>query len=505
MSLFDEQTGSFNYSFNVSTQTGNNVSWQLHLGYSGSQESEYSNPSLLQNINNEIGSSYSIDQSNDYLYIGNPESGIVDVFKNDFFVNDGSNVFTKQNRLMGANHGDISGFGAFTKGTEKVLFVSAPYSSNNEGAIFSFNVNLTGQGGATGLYSWNQRHVISGATGQSGYFGSCIDIVPDSSEYLVSVSATGEGSGSGCVYLYDQDGRRFLKKLEHTGHNVSGFGKSFSFCEVEDIRYLAIGYDQGGTGKINTYKESNPREKDFEFFSGLESSNSHYEDMFGYFIDSAEDAFLVAAPKDNQSGAAYYYSFDNDQGDFLLRQKITPSGLAYGDNFGKNVSFDNVDAIITSDKNSGQGYLYYNDNGNWTGVSEVTGGNNTISGSFGGSISGSFATSLLGDVVVVGSSSESSTYYFSTGDLIEELITGMSFSGHKGKLYDSDGHFIYGYKSQKQFEVKGTVRSGDYNIYIGDHLYNAYIQKPNMVFNWLNFDETGNLFYYDASIYTVEL
>ena len=504
MSFFEAQSGNFNYAFNVTVSTGTNASWSFSMGYLSGADSLYEDTDLYQYVGSEIGNAYSVSQSNDYLFIGNPESGLVEVFQNPFYLSGGQdNTFEKINRLTGYNVSGISGFGEYLKTDNSFTLVGAPFSNGNKGATFAFFETLKNLGGATGNGSWNQESFLTGYY-ESGYFGSRFDLIADGSEYIAAISATGEVSGSGCVYLYDQSARRFLKKIDASGEGVRSFGKSVGFCEIENVKYLAIGYDQNGTGKLNTYKESYQGQKDFLFYQQINSNSSHSGDMFAYQIDGFEDKFLVSAPNENETGAVHYYLFNNDIAQFKLAQKITKDDNGSGNFFGKNISFDGEHLVVTSNKNSGIACIYYNDKNYFKKVDQITGSNNLNSGTFGGNIYGSFATSLLGDVTVIGSSYETGIYYFSTGDYQFDNITGISFSGSQGKLYDSDGHFLYGYQANEQFAVSGSVQTGSYNVFIEDHLYNGHIEKPNIISNWFDFEGTDNLSYYDGSIYTVE-
>ena len=158
MSFFEAQSGNFNYAFNVAVSTGANTSWGFSMGYLSGADSLYEDTDLYQYIGSEIGNAYSVSQSNDYLFIGNPESGLVDVFQNPFYLSgDQNNTFEKRNRLIGSGVSDISGFGEYLKTDNSFTLVGAPFSNGNSGATFAFFETLTNLGGATGTGSWNQE------------------------------------------------------------------------------------------------------------------------------------------------------------------------------------------------------------------------------------------------------------------------------------------------------------------------------------------------------------
>ena len=509
MANFSEVSGDLNYSFSFAAKTGANTSWKFSLIYDSGSDSEFESPTLSQYIPNELGSSYSMDQSNTYLAIGDPNSGAVDIYLNPHYLYNATGTpltnnssFKKLNRLTGEGTGVVSGFGDKLKLINNFIVVGAKNSNDNSGTVFGFyNYNTSeGGGGATGNNNWNQAFEINGTTG-SGYFGSAVNAIKNSSLHLVAASATGEFDGSGAVYLYDNDGNEFLKKLAPSGDQIAAYGKSLQFLFAQNVSYIGVGFEQGGTGKVDLYKESTPGEFDYQLSQTLQSQNPSNGDMFGYSLEGDSDYFVVGAPKELNSGAAYHYQYNAENGTFDQKQRIVPSDLSVDNNFGKNVCFDGSNGIITSDKDSGKGYIYHQEDGEWQNISAVSGVNNTIDGSFGGNISGSYSTVLIENVLTIGSSSESGSYFFTTGGADTDLITGLYFSGNQGKIYDQDGHFIYGYTPVDTYSVSGSMSTGHYNMIIKNHICNSYISKPNIQINGWKLSGEENLNSYSFSIF----
>jgi len=73
MADFDKVSGDINYEFSFSTKTGD-VSWEFAIIYDSGSSSQFEAPTLSQYVPNELGNSYSADQSNLYLALGDPES-----------------------------------------------------------------------------------------------------------------------------------------------------------------------------------------------------------------------------------------------------------------------------------------------------------------------------------------------------------------------------------------------------------------------------------------------
>lgn len=502
MITFPPQENNFNYTFEFQPKTGS-VSWSLDFGYQEDTLSLYDNLSFSGLISGEFNESYSLEQNNDYLAIGDPNQGIVDVYENFYYTINGDNVYNKRNKLSGGILDNISGFGKTIALREDYLFVGAPNSNDQKGYAFLFEQFTSNNIGGTGTTEWGQDSFATGSE-TSGYFGCSIDAVLHNAQYIVAVGATGEKTGQGAVHLYKNDFVNSLGKIEPTDENVSMFGKSLHFTSAENIRYLAIGYEQGGTGKIKMYKESAPNLLDFTPYRTLISDNPSSGDMFGYSIEGDTEYFVIGSPNENGSGAAYYYKYNKDLGLFENKQRIVPADLGAQDYFGKNVSFKNNDGIITSNNSSGKGYIYYNNNDTWEQVSETSGANNVNSGSFGGDISGSFNTSIYNNLLMVGSSNEQPTYIYTTGGATSLQTTGFSISGIDGKLYDNDGNFIYGYSTQTSHKIEGQVFSGNSSIFINNRLYSSDISRNTGAINAWQFSGGDSLRFYYLKIYDIE-
>jgi len=499
MNIIPQQDKDFNYTLGFKTKTGDS-SWAISFGSEIGHVSQYDNLFLTGFISGEYNQSYSLSQNNNYLAIGDPDQGIVDVYENFFYsINRNDDRFIKRNKLYGAGVNDISGFGQSLFLIDDALIVGAPFSNNNAGASFVYRQYKTNKAGSTGNNEWNQTLYKSGSV-PSGLFGHSHAAVDLGADYLFAISAIGEKNNSGAVYLYQDNLSTFMSKLEPEESGVTSFGRSLYFCSAENIQYLAVGYEQYGTGKIKMYKETATKELDFYPYRTLISDNPSSGDLFGYSIEGDDDYFVVGCPNENNSGAAYYYKYNSDSGLFENKQRIVPDDLQAGDNFGKNVSFNDSDGIITSDNSSGKGYIYYNDNNNWEQVASITGQNNN-SGSFGGNTSGSFNTSIYNSLLIVGSSDETGTYVYNTGQ--ENFTTSkfFSISGHQGKLYDNDGNFIFGYKPNVRYEINGTVYSENSSIFINNYLYNSNVSRETGLVNAWEVSGQNNLKHYFLKIY----
>jgi|TARA_Y100000289_G_C3931203_1_gene156539 hypothetical protein len=503
MITFPQQDNNFNYVFGFTPKTGEH-SWSLTFGNQSGHVSKFDNLLLSGSVSGDFNQSYSLAQNNDYLAIGDPAQGIVNTYENFYYtINRDDNRYVKRDKLFGVGPESISGFGESLSLIEDHLFVGAPNSNDNSGSAFVYKQFLGNNNGSTGSSEWGQSEFINGFE-PSGYFGCRIATVKNVSQYITAISATGENNGEGSVYIHKDNLLNYLYKLAPSDSNVSLFGRSVYFARAQEVRYLAIAYEQGGTGKIKMYKESSDGALDFSEYRTLTSSNPSSGDLFGYSIEGDDDYFVVGCPNENNSGAAYYYKYNYDSGFFENKQRIVADDLGYKDNFGKNVSFNDKDGVITSDNSSGKAYIYYNnDDDSWEQVATIT-GSNSNSGSFGGNIYGSFNTSIYNHLLMIGSSNETGTYIYKTGEENFTISESFSLSGVNNKLYDNDGNFLYGYNANKFYEIKGNVFPHYSTLYIRDHLYNSNMSRQTGYINAWDFSGGENLKEYYLKIYDIK-
>lgn len=492
MNQFPNQTGSFNYLLEINPKTGI-YNWDFSLGYQIGHPSAFDNPILSENINGDFNKSHSVSRYNQYLSIGDPDIGIVDIYENTFYSTGGENTFKKINQLTGAN-----GFGQRLDLNNGNLFVSNP-TLNNSGACYVYQDYLLNGIGNTGSANWGRKTFAVGNQ-QNSFFGCSHDSIIRDTEYITAIGASGQNQGTGAVFLYQQTLSTFLQEISPQNNQASLFGRSVFFTSIDDIKYLGIAYEQEGTGKIEMYKESLPNLNDFYYYQTLLSQNPSSGDLFGYSIATSNNYLIIGAPGENNSGAAYYYKFNTDSGFFENNQRIIPDDLTAEDDFGKNVSFDGDDGIISSNNAAGKIYVYHRNDNTWEEVHQILGTAN-IDGSFGGNISGSHNISIEGDLIIGGYSEENYASIFTTGE--ENLESGINFSisGSNGKLYDNDGNFIFGYHPNQKFSISGNVLSEYSNIFINNNLYNSHVSKDTGNINAWTANGLNNLNMYSLSIY----
>ena len=492
MNEFPEQENNFNYLFSFTPKTGNS-SWSLNLGKQELIDNNFYIPSFKQTI--QSGSN-SVEIENEYLFLKPTGENSIDVYQNEYLQNEIlDDQYVKINKLTGEGLVGSTGFGKSLKCKNEMLVVGDANCNNNAGAIFIFDLYNSQGIGATGNLNWGQDLIVSGSQ-PSGLYGKQVDLIKDNTDYLIATSATAENN-SGAVYIYDNQGLTLSKKI-NPEQDVNNFGKSLSMLKIENLFYVLVGQDKNSTGSISIYKESSQGLRDFYYAGSIDSPYPQSGNMFAQAIESNDSSFIVSAPRQDNSGACYYYKYNQSSGVFTKVQDIIPNDLSAQDKFGSNITYDGSHAVLTSEQGSGKAYIYEKTNDNFNLMSNIT-------GDFGEDTSEYTNAVVDGYTIILGSIDNSETYYFSTGASYNQTQTGISLSGVGGKLYDNNGHFLYGYNTEEKTNLSGNVFSGYQSIFINNHLYNS---KDNIgtgldKFNGWSMAGTENLKSYYLSIANV--
>jgi len=479
MALYTPQSGDFDYVFNFS-QGGSTKNWELHLTNVELNNQKWKAPYELDSFTGANGIAESIEYQNGYLALGCRDSGFVDAFtSNTDALGAPAGKFNKLNRLTGEGVSN-SGFAESVAISDENIFVGSPYANiitgteviTGAGVTFAFTSFLTGNSGVSGTGYFGQAGFITGGE-ISGYLGSSLDAEMVGVTIRLGIGATGENTGIGRSYIYDGSTLERETSIDPSGDNVKNFGKAQAFTSMNNLGYLAIGCERGVTGKVQIYKETTAGANDYSFFQELGSPEGHIGDGFGNSIYGRTGHLMVGAPNLGTSGKAYYYNFNNGLGRFQLHQTLTPSDAGPSQHFGKSCAFGTGIAVITSDVGKGKGYIFPWKNESWSESSTVTGDPSSANGAFGGFSSGSRATEIADERVIIGSVNGDG-YLFTAAPTITGGYTGVSFSGHNGKLYDSAGNFIYGYETNVINSISGGVFTGGYySIFVNGNLCQA--------------------------------
>ena len=157
----------------------------------------------------------------------------------------------------------------------------------------------------------------------------------------------------------------------------------------------------------------------------LFASDAAADDHFGISVSISNNTALIGSHgDDNGKGAVYFFSRDST-GLWFEQQKLTPSDIAVGDNFGISVSILGDIALVGArgkENGIGVAYLFSSDSvtGIWNEQQKLTSSDATAGDNFGSSVSISKNFALIGadgdDASLVNSGANSGSAYLFTRD-----------------------------------------------------------------------------------------
>ncbi len=166
----------------------------------------------------------------------------------------------------------------------------------------------------------------------------------------------------------------------------------------------------------------------------LAASDGQGNDDFGCAVSLSGSIAVVGACSSN-AGRAAAYVFVKNGSVWTQQAKLTASDGAAGDNFGGSVSVSGVTALVgASQKNSGQGaaYVFVQSGGTWSQQAELTASDGAAGDNFGVSVS------LSGSTAIIGASAKTVNANSGQGAAYVFAQSGTAWS-QQAKLTASDG------------------------------------------------------------------
>ena len=236
-------------------------------------------------------------------------------------------------------------------------------------------------------------------------------------EFGCSVSVSGDtavvgaiydddnGYNSGSAYVFVRSGSTWSEQAKLTASDGAAddyFGRSVSVSGDTAV-VGALGDDDNGSasGSAYVYVRSGTS---WTEQAKLTASDGAADDRFGLSVSVSGDTAVVGAfwDDDNGSDSGSAYVFVRSSGVWTQRQKLTASDAAAGDSFGCSVSVSADTAVVGAfydDDNggdSGSAYVFVRSGSTWTERAKLTGSDGAADDRFGGSVS------VSGDTAVVG-------------------------------------------------------------------------------------------------------
>jgi hypothetical protein len=244
--------------------------------------------------------------------------------------------------------------------------------------------------------------------GNNDYFGSNVSIFGDTA-IVGAPEANGNSShDSGYAYIYQFDGSQWVevtKLLASDGEHSDWFGGNVSISGDTAIVGAHRDDDNGSYDSGSAYIYQFDGSQWIEVTKLLASDGESY-DYFGESVSISGDTAIVGAPEANgsssYSGSAYIYQFDGSQW-IEVTKLLASDGESY-DSFGGNVSISGDTAIVGASgdddngSSSGSAYIYQFDGSQWIEVTKLLASDGESSDSFGGNVSISGDTAIVGAI-----------------------------------------------------------------------------------------------------------
>jgi hypothetical protein len=368
----------------------------------------------------EGGFGVSVSLSGDTVVVGaytkNSAAGAAYVFDRN---QGGTNNWGQVQELAASDAAAHDQFGYSVSISGDTVVVGANGKNSNTGAAYVFDRN---QGG-TNNWGWVKELAASDAAAGDD-LGWSVSISGDT----VVVGAPGKNSLTGAAYVFDrnQGGTNNWGQLEKlTASDAAAndiFGTSVSLSG--DTVVVGAIPKNSLTGAAYVFDRNQGATNNWGQVQKLAASDAAVNDFFGFSVSLSGDTVVVGAFGKNQpcsskflpnplTGAAYV--FERNEGganNWGQVTKLTASDAAVNDEFGYSVSISGdtvVVGAIGKTNLTGAAYVFdRNQDGtnNWGQVQELAASDATRFGRFGGSVS------ISGDTVVVGASWKNTAYVF---------------------------------------------------------------------------------------------
>jgi hypothetical protein len=313
-----------------------------------------------------------------------------------------------------ADKSDQAKFGSALDIDGSTMLVASIHDDENGASSGAVWVFYKDQGGTD---SWGLVTKITASDGAiEHYFGSSVSISGDTA--IVGAENdddNGPDSGSAYIFSRNQGGTdswgQVTKITASDGAEYDFFGTSVSISGDTAI-VGAWGEDQNGdeSGSAYIFSRNHGGSDSWGQVTKITASDGAIGDTFGYSVSISGDTAIVGANRDDDncssSGSAYIFSRNQGGTDSWGQVvKITPSDGAEKVEFGYSVSLGGDIAIVGSPGDSdngswsGSAYIFSRNQGgtdSWGQVAKITPSDGAQSNCFGG------AVSISGDTAIVG-------------------------------------------------------------------------------------------------------
>ena len=337
--------------------SGSAPNWSLVSGGSLSPQNGNNNHNFGEDVSltPDISSSSFSNSSPYWLVAGQPNlnsgSGRVTVYRYD-----GSNWNTHVN-IPNNTTGIAGRFGKYVEydPSGERIFVGAPFDNSNQGKVYIYKGS-----GSNASRSFSEETTLTASDGgSSDLFGSTIASNQDGSIIAVGAWAYDYDATpmrKGGVYIFTRSGTSWTQRAilqASDGARNDYFGTSLDLNETGD--FLVVGApnnDTGGgdSGKVYVFKTSNSGVSWTEI-QKIQPSDIAAGDQFGFKVAASGDSFIASSRENaatvsgNATGAAYLFSRTGVD-EYTQSKKIVSGDIVDGDRFGWSVDMDSYNIIV---------------------------------------------------------------------------------------------------------------------------------------------------------------
>jgi len=305
------------------------------------------------------------------------------------------------------------------------------------------------------------------------WFGRSVSISGDTAVIGAYLDDDG-GNASGSAYVFTRSGGVWTEQGKLTAFDAAAndfFG--FSVSISGDTAVIGAYRDGSYTGSAYVFTRSSGV---WTQQGKLTASDAAVSDHFGYSVSVSGDTAVIGAYLDDDGGSSSgsAYVFTRSAGVWTQQGKLTAFDAAYSDYFGLSVSISGDTAVIgaryddDAGGESGSAYVFTRSAGVWTEQGKLTASDAGAEDVFGGSVS------ISGDTVVIGASGDDDGGSAS-GSAYVFVLDATGVWTQQGKLTASDAAASDWFGISVSISGDTAVIGADYDDDGGSNSGSAYV------------------------------
>ncbi len=249
------------------------------------------------------------------------------------------------------------------------------------------------------------------------------------------------GSYSGSAYVFEDTGSGWSQAAKLTADDGAAFDYFGDTVSINGNTAIvgARGDDDNGRDSGSAYLFENAN-SEWTCIAKLTANDGAAGDLFGWSVAVSDGTAVVGAQSDDDNGSnsGSVYLFQDTGAGWSQIAKLTPDDGAESDAFGRSVAISGNTVVIgapgddDNGSSSGSAYIFEGSASTWTQIAKLTAADGAAGDYFGGSVS------ISGDTTVVGAYFDyfwsGSTYVFRRADQLTGQLTDDTGSNTTDRL-----------------------------------------------------------------------